>query len=123
MQQIEYSQPIPHPKAASDPATTAPWYLISPGIWERSLDSSNERSEKVVLQWYEPCSKNDLPKGEVCTHTYIEEALIMDGELEDVSIEQVFGMGAYCYWYPGMKHGPYRARAKGCLQFIKAVQQ
>lgn len=50
------------------------------------------------------------------THDYIEEVYILDGELEDLGLGEVFTAGTYTSRQPGMCHGPYRT-SSGCLMF------
>ena len=47
--------------------------------------------------------------------------IFLEGGLEDLTLSQAWGKGAYAYRYPGMKHGPYRALEGGCLQFVKIL--
>jgi anti-sigma factor ChrR (cupin superfamily) len=97
------------------------WYSIGPGIWELLLNGERESDHKSVLQWYEPGATSVTD--EIITHTYIEEVCFIQGGLEDVTLGQGWGPGAYAYRLPGMKHGPYKASPEGCLQFVKLVPQ
>ncbi|KAJ5092031.1 hypothetical protein NUU61_006901 [Penicillium alfredii] len=117
--QQEFTTRPPHPPAGTPPdsRTTHPWYNVGPGIWELLLNGDAEH--KSVLQWWEP--NNISTQIEPITHTYIEEVCFIEGGLEDLSLKQAWGVGAYAYREPGMKHGPYRASAEGCLQFVKVV--
>ena len=117
MEQKEFSDPPPHPMpdAIKTPERAKPWYPIAPGIWELLLNSDSR--EKSVLQWYEPGAKSI--SDEIIMHTYIEEVVFLEGGLEDVTLKNSWGKGAYAYRKPGMRHGPYRAREDGCLQFVK----
>lgn len=118
-QQKEFSTPPPFPSIGTTPDSriTQPWYSIAPGIWEQLLNG--EAEHKSVLQWWEP--RTVSVQLEPITHTYVEEVCLIQGGLEDLSLRQAWGAGAYAYRQPGMKHGPYRASAEGCLMFVKVV--
>lgn len=97
------------------------WYTIGPGIWEQLLNSPAGDADthyKSVLQWYEP-GATSVDMTQIITHVYYEEVCFIRGGLEDVTLGQSWGPGAYAYRRPGMKHGPYRAGKEGCLQFVK----
>lgn len=95
-------------------------YSIGHGIWELHLNGELESNNRSVLQWYEPSARSAT--NEVITHTYIEEVCFLENELEDLSLGRAWGMGAYAYRLPGMRHGPYKAREEGCLMFVKMVE-
>ncbi|CAG8281179.1 unnamed protein product [Penicillium nalgiovense] len=115
----EFSTPPPHPPVGTpqNSRSALPWYSIAPGVWEFLLNGDGEH--KAVLQWWEPNTTS--AQTEPMTHTYIEEVCTLRGGLEDLSLGQSWGMGAYAYREPGMEHGPYRATKEGCLQFVKVV--
>lgn len=108
--------PLPAPGTAADSPSVHPWYSVGPGIWELLLNGSPEH--KAVLQWWEP---NNVTADKPITHTYIEEVCFLKGGLEDLSLEESWGIGAYAYRKPGMLHGPYRASSEGCLMFVKVI--
>lgn len=125
--QQEFSTPPPRPRIGA-PAVPPPqkggegqsqryWYTIGPGIWELLLNGNSDSDEKSVLQWYEPGAKSTTDA--VIAHSYVEEVCFLEGGLRDLSLDHEWGQGAYAYRFPGMKHGPYRASARGCLQFVK----
>jgi len=112
----------PHPPIGAEPVWTpqeGKWYSIGPKIWELLLNGESKSDQKSVLQWYEPGATSVTD--EIITHTYIEEVCFIEGGLEDVTLGQGWGQGAYAYRFPGMKHGPYKASPQGCLQFVKLV--
>jgi hypothetical protein len=117
--QKEFTTPPSHPPAGTpqNSPTALPWYSIAPGVWEFLLNGDQEH--KAALQWWEPNAVS--AQTEPITHTYTEEVCTLRGELEDVTLGKAWGIGAYAYRYPGMKHGPYRAGDEGCLQFVKVV--
>jgi hypothetical protein len=112
MEQKEFGTPSPLP-----PATTSPlWIILSPGIWEQHLNGPLP-THKSVLQWWEPWAMS--PTKNVIMHAYIEEVMIVKGSLRDETLGQEWGVGAYAYRKPGMKHGPYTAGEHGCLMFVR----
>jgi hypothetical protein len=117
--QKEFSTPPPHPPVGTPQGSESalPWYSIAPGVWEFLLNGDTEH--KAALQWWEPNAVS--AQTEPITHTYTEEVCTLRGGLEDVTLGEAWGIGAYAYRHPGMKHGPYRASAEGCLQFVKVV--
>lgn len=118
--QKEFTTRPSHPPIGAPPVWTpveGQWYSIGPQIWELVLNGDPSSNEKSVLQWYEPGAVSVTD--EIITHTYIEEVCFIEGGLGDVTLGQEWGQGAYAYRLPGMKHGPYKASAQGCLQFVK----
>ncbi|KAJ5217824.1 uncharacterized protein N7469_011449 [Penicillium citrinum] len=103
--------PLPAPGTPANSEDVKPWYSVAKGIWELCLNGEGEN--KAVLQWWEP---NTTTPNNPITHTFIEE-----GRLEDLSLEQSWGVGAYAYRLPDMKHGPYKASEEGCLMFVKTA--
>ncbi|KAJ5908955.1 hypothetical protein N7495_001637 [Penicillium taxi] len=118
-QQKEFTSlpPPPPPGTTSDLSVAYPWRSVCPGIWELILNGSDEH--KSTLQWWEPHFTTDTDQ--IITHTFIEEVCFLKGGLEDLSLGQSWGVGAYAYRKPGMEHGPYRASADGCLMFVKVT--
>ncbi|CAG8120751.1 unnamed protein product [Penicillium olsonii] len=116
----EFSTPPLRPPVGTPPDSESalPWYSIAPGVWEFLLNGNTQ--EKAVLQWWEPSASS--AQIEPITHSYIEEVCTLRGGLEDLTLGQSWGIGAYAYRQPGMKHGPYRATREGCLQFVKIMQ-
>lgn len=104
---------------AKDSRVATPWYNIGLGIWELLLNGNVDSDERTVLQWYEPNAVSSTDQ--IITHTYIEEVILMEGGLEDLTLSQSWKTGAYAYRHPGMKHGPYRASESGCLLFVKTL--
>ncbi|KAJ3985483.1 hypothetical protein F5890DRAFT_1409388 [Lentinula detonsa] len=124
MHQKEFTSLPPRPKPYASAEDALPWYSVGPGIWEYSLNSSSSTStsvsERAVIQWCEPNTK--WPSDDsVITHEYIEEVIFLEGGLRDLTLQQEWGPGAYAYRLPGMKHGPYEASEKGCLEFVRCV--
>ncbi|KAJ5903942.1 hypothetical protein N7504_006325 [Penicillium tannophilum] len=113
--QKEFTTPPPLPQSGT-PHSSTPWEPVGSGIWELLLNGNTEH--KSVLQWWEP---NTTTTKEPITHTFIEEVCFLQGGLEDLSLNQAWGVGAYAYRQPGMLHGPYRASSDGCLMFVKAI--
>lgn len=121
LDQKEFQDVVPHPKIGTpiDSPDAHPWYSIGPGIWELLLNGDQRSENKSVLQWYDPGTKSI--QNEAIVHTYYEEVCFIRGGLKDITLGQEWGMGAYAYRRPGMKHGPYVASAEGCLQFVKIM--
>lgn len=120
LQQKEFSDTGPHQLPnITKPVPSSPWYSVGPGIWELLLNGETDSDHKSVLQWYQPGAVSVTD--EIITHSYTEEVIFLEGGLEDVTLRQEWSKGAYAYRNPGMKHGPYRASEKGCLQFVKLV--
>ncbi|PLB48612.1 hypothetical protein P170DRAFT_358139 [Aspergillus steynii IBT 23096] len=103
-QQKEFSDfPAPPPTGTPpDSPIAQPWYSIGPGIWELLLNGDKDSHHKSPI-----------------THTYVEEVCFLQGGLRDLTLGQEWGVGAYAYRRPGMKHGPYEASDKGCLEFVR----
>ncbi|KAF9074368.1 hypothetical protein BDP27DRAFT_1316957 [Rhodocollybia butyracea] len=116
--QKEFSSMPPRPKQGASATEAYPWHSIAPGIWEHQLNFSNP-GESSVVQWFEPNAKS--PSNDVITHDYIEEVILIEGSLRDLTLEQEWGPGAYAYRLPGMPHGPYQAGIHGCLEFVRCV--
>lgn len=115
-QQKEFTTPppLPTPGTPTNSETAKPWYSVAKGIWELCLNGEGE--SKAVLQWWEP---NTTTPDKPITHTFIEEVCFLQGRLEDLSLGQSWGVGAYAYRLPGMEHGPYKTHEEGCLMFVK----
>lgn len=77
-----------------------------PGMMERVLAADSESGDLTRLSWWKPGT--DSSSLGVQAHNYWEEVLILDGEIEDVSLRQTFRKGFYACRPPGMKHGPWR---------------
>ncbi|KAJ4480876.1 hypothetical protein J3R30DRAFT_3700334 [Lentinula aciculospora] len=105
MQQKEFSSLPPRPKLHASAQEASPWYSVGPGIWEYSLNSSEFSSATFTA----------------ITHDYIEEVIVLEGGLRDLTLQQEWGPGAYAYRLPGMNHGPYKASKDGCLEFVRCV--
>ena len=52
---------------------------------------------------------------ETIAHDFWEEVWILDGTLMDLGKKQTFTAGMYACRPPGMRHGPYRVPAGGCM--------
>jgi anti-sigma factor ChrR (cupin superfamily) len=112
MEQKEFNALSPLPPATTSP----PWILLSRGVWEQHLNGPSPTC-KSVLQYWEPFAAS--PTTELITHDYIEEVIIVQGTLRDETLRQEWGVGAYAYRKPGMRHGPYKAGERGCLMLVR----
>lgn len=63
---------------------------------------------------FEP-GTDTTPMG-VQIHDFIEEVLIYEGSLHDLTLGQTFDKGSWAYRHPGMRHGPWVA-PDGCITF------
>lgn len=132
MHQKEFSDlpdhPPPDASSQADSSVFLPWILLAPGIWELPLNGGSLpigpgvplKEERSVLQYYEPGAQSAVM--EVITHDYVEEVVFLRGGLRDMTLDKEWGMGAYAYRLPGMRHGPYVANEEtGVLQFVKCI--
>uniref|UniRef100_A0A7S1G6F4 ChrR-like cupin domain-containing protein n=1 Tax=Bicosoecida sp. CB-2014 TaxID=1486930 RepID=A0A7S1G6F4_9STRA len=51
-------------------------------------------------------------------HGFIEEVLLLRGELTDLTLGRTFAAGEYCCRPVGMRHGPYRTGDDGCDMMV-----
>ncbi|KAJ5682160.1 hypothetical protein N7462_005325 [Penicillium macrosclerotiorum] len=110
------AEKVPPPGTSADSPAAKPWYSVGAGIWELLLNGDSVH--KSVLQWWEP---NTTTSNTPITHAFIEEVCLLQGSLQDLTLQQAWSVGSYAYRKPGMKHGPYQASKEGCLMFVKVV--
>ncbi|MFC1414309.1 cupin domain-containing protein [Streptacidiphilus sp. N1-12] len=93
-----------------------PWTEVAgaPGVSERLLSAapSGDGAELTRLARWAPGL--DTSAAGVIRHQYVEEVLLLEGELEDLTLGTVFTAGHYACRPPGMPHGPYRT-GPGCV--------
>jgi hypothetical protein len=93
-----------------------PWSEVAgaPGVSERVLSAapSGDASELTRLTHW-AAGLDTSPAG-VIRHEYCEEVLLLEGQLEDLTLGATFTAGHYACRPPGMPHGPYRT-GTGCV--------
>lgn len=96
---------------AADDVEWVPAAGYPDGISELVLYRDDDGSHSRFLR-IEPGVETD----EVLTHEFYEEALILEGGLIDLTLDEAFTAGMYACRTPGMAHGPYAAPV-GCTTF------
>ncbi|MFC1402569.1 MULTISPECIES: cupin domain-containing protein [Streptacidiphilus] len=86
----------------------------SPGVSERVLSAAPSGDGDVLTRLARWAPGLDTSAAGVIRHRYCEEVLILEGELEDLTLGTVFTAGHYACRPPGMPHGPYRTTT-GCV--------
>jgi len=103
---------MPKPALEFFNVETLEWDGVSPGVSERVLARDDEGIGLTrVLRW-EPgfdCSAQGP-----AVHEYVEEVLILEGGMFDLSLQREFGAGDYACRPPGMVHGPWTSE-QGCV--------
>ncbi|MGQ4516580.1 cupin domain-containing protein [Streptomyces sp. DW26H14] len=84
----------------------------APGVTERVLSAGGSDAELTRLARWAPGL--DTSAAGVIRHAYYEEVYLLEGELEDLTLERTFTAGHFASRPPGMPHGPYRTRT-GCV--------
>lgn len=84
------------------------------GLSELVLSRDQEAGSSTRLLKFEPgCDTTSMGVQE---HDFWEEVLIYEGDLHDMTLNQVFGKGEYACRPPGMRHGPWKS-PNGCITF------
>lgn len=93
-----------------------PWepYLGMPGVAEKILARDAATGDVTRLVRFEPGASTEAAG--VMTHDFWEEIYIIDGDLEDLRLNETFRAGCYACRPPGMEHGPWRSPS-GVLMF------
>lgn len=84
------------------------------GLVERTL--SNDPATGIATRMLRFAPGTDTSEAGVLRHDFWEEVYILEGEMHDLTLDEVFGPGSYASRPPGMPHGPWRS-ASGCLTF------
>jgi ChrR Cupin-like domain len=91
-----------------------PWSPGAPGIDEKVLSrapgSGGDGDLTRLARW---APGHDTSADGVVRHPYHEEVYLVEGELEDLTLDLTFRVGHYASRPPGMPHGPYRTTT-GC---------
>ncbi|MEU6850835.1 cupin domain-containing protein [Actinacidiphila alni] len=102
-------------------AADVPWRPAegSPGVSERLLsqDPAAGGAELTRLARWEPGL--DTSAAGVIRHDYYEEVYLLEGELEDLTLDLTFTAGHFASRPPGMPHGPYRTRTGALMLEIR----
>ncbi len=87
----------------------APWTAVGGlvrGIWTRTLADDPATGAYTGLLRYEP-GVDTSPTG-MRAHDYWEEVYLLEGDLTDPRLGEMFTAGMYACRPPGMEHGPWR---------------
>jgi hypothetical protein len=90
---------------------TVPWRPdpTAPGVTERVLSRESDGSVGTrIARWAAGTETSG-----VIRHDYVEEVLLLEGSLHDITLDRTFGAGYFASRPPGMPHGPYRT-VDGC---------
>ena len=99
------------------PVTDRDWTPCVPGVdgmTERILAQDADSEVATRMLRFEP-GTDSSPLG-IVVHDFWEEVYILEGELHDVTLDEVFPAGTYACRPPGMEHGPWRSEP-GCVTF------
>lgn len=97
--------------------TEVPWTEIVGGVegqTERILAPDPHTGIATRMLRFEPGT--DTSELGVLRHDFWEEVYILDGDLHDLTLDEVFTAGMYASRPPGMPHGPWISRS-GCTTF------
>lgn len=111
------SAPMAKPEIEFTPVTGVEWTAIPGGVAgqsERILASDPANGIATRMLRFEPGT--DTTALGVLRHDFWEEVYIVEGELHDLTLDQVFPAGTYACRPPGMPHGPWRSDP-GCVTF------
>lgn len=99
------------------PAERVPWTACRPGVpglTERILSADPAAGVATRMLRLDP-GVDTTPLG-VQRHDFWEEVYVLEGELHDLTLDEVFPAGTYACRPPGMPHGPWRS-TPGCVTF------
>lgn len=85
-----------------------------PGLKERVLALDSESGVASRMLRFEP-GTDTSPNG-ILAHEFWEEVFILEGEIHDLTLDEVFSAGMYACRPPGMEHGPW-VSTPGCTTF------
>jgi hypothetical protein len=89
------------------------WSPVRAGVSERVL-SRDDADAAVLTRMVRWAAGLDTTPDGVIRHDYFEEVFVLDGDLDDLTLDRTFRAGDYAARRPGMPHGPYRT-ATGCV--------
>lgn len=107
------------PKAEREfhPVADHAWRAVEPGVpglAERILAVDADTGVATRMLRLAP-GTDTSPLGQV-RHDFWEEVYILEGELHDLTLDEVFPVGGYACRPPGMPHGPWLS-VPGCVTF------
>ena len=91
-----------------------------PGLSQIVLGKDEETGSYSRLLKFEPGT--DTTRMGVQKHDFVEEILIHEGSLHDLTLDQTFRKGCWAYRRPGMPHGPW-VSPDGCITFEARTYQ
>ena len=93
------------------PASDVPWTAVGTGVSERvlALDEATGMLTRI-LRW---APGLDTSASGPVAHAHVEEVLILEGSMVDLTLGRTFRAGDYACRPPGMAHGPWRTE-DGC---------
>lgn len=109
-------RPMAKPEIEFTPVGRWPWVPVAgvPGQAERILATDAGSGLATRMLRFDPgCDTTAMG---VLRHDFWEEVHILSGSLHDLTLDQVFGAGAFACRPPGMPHGPWRS-PEGCVTF------
>ena len=93
------------------PVAGVAWAEVGPGVSERVLARDPATGMLTrILRW---APGLDTSASGPVAHEHVEEVLILEGSMVDLSLGRTFAAGDYACRPPGMVHGPWRTDA-GC---------
>lgn len=84
------------------------------GLTELVLGRDEETGSYSRLLRFEP-GTDTSPQG-AQSHDFLEEILIYEGTLHDLTLNETFGKGYWAFRHEGMPHGPWTS-SDGCITF------
>lgn len=84
------------------------------GLSEKILSEDPETGDYTRILQFAP-GTDTTPMG-VQRHDFWEEVFIIEGGIDDITLNQTFTAGMYACRPPGMPHGPWRSPG-GCRTF------
>ena len=84
------------------------------GLYERILARNSDTGIATRMLRFDPGTDTSAAGPQV--HDFWEEVYIVEGTLEDLTLNHLFVKGMYACRPPGMRHGPWLA-PQGCLTF------
>lgn len=92
-----------------------PWQPLEnfpKGVVAKILSTDEKKGSHTRMVRFDP----GVETKEALAHDFWEEILVLEGELIDISTNELFEKGFYTCRSPGIRHGPYKT-SKGCTVF------
>lgn len=109
--------PLRKPELEFFDVAAVEWTPVPGGVagqTERILSADPDSGIATRMLRFEPGT--DTSQLGVLRHDFWEEVYVLEGELHDLALDEVFGAGTYACRPPGMPHGPWRSDP-GCVTF------